>query len=132
MPCQKLAGYIRLNPIKAYRTNPMLIIKKFLKRMLMVFFCRVRPISRKLKPRCMKNTNAVLIIIQRLFMVRVRVVSIYYLLFQSESPVFSGANTISLLNGNHEYFSVAHFSSFCRTENSIYGNLHEIVINNNA
>ena len=53
------------------------MIKKFLNRMLMVFFWRVRPISKKLNPRCMKNTSAVQSIIQRLFIVRVSVVSIF-------------------------------------------------------
>jgi hypothetical protein len=41
----------------------------FLNNMLIVFFCLVNPISRKAKPVCMKNTNAVAIIIHTLFAV---------------------------------------------------------------
>jgi hypothetical protein len=53
--------------------RPTVMIKIFLKRMLIVFFCRVRPISRKAKPECIKNTRAVQTIIQTLLAVNVAV-----------------------------------------------------------
>ena len=43
--------------------------KKFLNKILIVFFCLVSPISRKENPRCIKNTNAVHIIIHTLLTV---------------------------------------------------------------
>ena len=45
------------------------MINKFLNKMLMVFFCLVKPISKRAKPRCIKKTSAVQIIIHTLFIV---------------------------------------------------------------
>ena len=58
-----------------YKSNPTVITKKFLNKILMVFFCRVSPISKKENPKCIKNTKAVQTIIHTLFTVKI-VVSI--------------------------------------------------------
>ena len=62
-------GYMRLKPANAYNRSPAVITKKFLNKILTVFFCRVNPASSKEKPMCMKNTSAVQIIIHTLFAV---------------------------------------------------------------
>ena len=62
-------GYIRLNPTRQYIISPAVITKKFLKSMLMEFFCLVSPISRNENPRCMKKTRKVQTIIHTLFVV---------------------------------------------------------------
>ena len=45
------------------------MINTFLNKMLIVFFCLVNPISKKEKPKCIKNTSAVHTIIHTLFAV---------------------------------------------------------------
>jgi hypothetical protein len=69
-------GYIMLNPTRQYKRSPMVITKKFLNKIFIVFFCLVSPISRKENPRCIKNTRPVQTIIHTLLAVN-KVVSIF-------------------------------------------------------
>ena len=65
-------NYTKYNEIvKLLQKNKELNINtyKFLKSMFIVFFCLVKPISKNVKPKCIKNTNAVHIIIHTLFAV---------------------------------------------------------------
>ena len=62
-------GYIKLKPTKAYNSRPTVMMKIFLNSILIVFFCLVKPISRNAKPKCIKKTSAVQIIIHTLFIV---------------------------------------------------------------
>ena len=120
-------------PMSAYKTNPMQMMKKFLNRMLIVFFCLVSPISSRLKPKCIKNTRAVQIIIHRLLTVSVSVVSICcMLLFQSKTATFTSTNAIRFFYRCYEYFPVADLSGLCSFKNGMYGFFYEIVIYNDA
>ena len=69
-------GYIKLKPPIAYSNRPAVITKKFLNKIFIVFFWRVNPISRNEKPRCIKKTSAVQIIIHTLLAVKRAVLSI--------------------------------------------------------
>ena len=69
-------GYIRLKPPRQYRRMPAEITKKFLNKIFTAFFWRVNPISKKEKPRCIKKTRAVQIIIHTLLAVKSAVLSI--------------------------------------------------------
>tara|TARA_B100001989_G_scaffold249940_1_gene226157 strand:+ start:1019 stop:1243 length:225 start_codon:yes stop_codon:yes gene_type:complete len=64
-------GYIIENPKKAKESNPIEITPIVLKKILTVFLEQVKPDSKVAKPRCIKNTMAVAIKIQRFETVKV-------------------------------------------------------------